>query len=234
VALAWLAVPTARYAHGVLGDAIEAAALAVRVRHGAELRFELPADSVFEDLEPRVMDLDADGRDEIMVVRSRRDAGASLLVLGVRGGQIRALAETPAIGLPNRWLNPLGAADVDGDGRSEVLVVLTPHIGGTLVVYDYSVRGFTEKWRLSGFSNHIIGSRELALHAFHDVDGDGTLDVILPSADRRELRILSFAGGRSRELKRVALPAPVTGNFILESGTLIVPLAGAGRHRVRL
>jgi hypothetical protein len=233
VAIAWLAVPTARYAHGVLGDAIEAAALAVRLPDGAELRFELPADSVFEDLQPRVTDLDADGRDEIMVVRSRRDAGASLLVLGVRRGRLQALAETPAIGLPNRWLNPLGAADVDGDGRPDVLLVITPHIGGTLVVYHYGERGLAEKWRLAGFSNHVIGSRELTLHAFHDVDGDGTLDVIVPSANRRELRILSFADGQSREFKPIGLPAPVTGNFILESGSLTVPLAGGGRYRLR-
>ncbi|MSQ70451.1 MAG: hypothetical protein EXR27_04035 [Betaproteobacteria bacterium] len=77
IALAWLAAPTTRYAHGVLGDAIEAAALRVRLREGAELRYDLPSDSVFEDLQPRVLDLDGDGRDEIMVVRSRLDAGAT-------------------------------------------------------------------------------------------------------------------------------------------------------------
>lgn len=210
------------------------AALGVRLRDGKELRFTLPADSVFEDLEARVADLDGDGRDEIMVVRSRQDSGASLLILGVRDGAIRALAESPAIGVPNRWLNPLGAADVDGDGRPDVLAVLTPHIGGTLVGYAYGGDRLTEKWRLPGFSNHVIGSRELALHAFHDVDGDGILDLVLPSADRRELRVVTFAGRQPKELRRIALPAPAAGNFKLEAGMLSVPLADGRRHSVRL
>jgi hypothetical protein len=234
VALAWLAAPTARYAHGVLGDAIEAGALGVRLRDGRELRYDLAEDSVFEDLEPRVADLDGDGRDEIMVVRSRRDAGASLLILGVRDGAIQPLAESPPIGVPNRWLNPLGAADVDGDGRLDLLVVLTPHIGGTLVVYGYGAGRLTEKWRLPGFSNHAIGSRELALHAFHDVDGDGILDVVLPSADRRALRIVSFAGREPKELRRIPLPAPASGDFGLEGDVVTVPLANGRRHRVPL
>jgi hypothetical protein len=234
VALAWLAGPTARYAHGVLGDAIEAGALGVRLREGRELRFELDEDSVFEDLEPRVADLNGDGRDEIVVVRSRRDAGASLLILGVRNEAVQPLAESPPIGIPHRWLNPLGAADVDGDGRLDLLVVLTPHIGGTLVGYEYGGGRLKEKWRLPGFSNHVIGSRELALHAFHDVDGDGILDVVLPAADRRTLRILSFAGREPKELRRIALPAPAAGNFELEGDRLIVPLADGRRYRVPL
>lgn len=232
IALAWLAAPTDRYAHGVLGDAIEAAALAVRLRDGRTLRYELGADSVFEDLEPRLADLDGDGRDEILVVRSRRDAGAALMALGVRGGELRALAETAPVGTPNRWLNPLGAADVDGDGRPEVLVVLTPHIGGTLVVYGYGANGFFERWRLAGFSNHAIGSRALGLHAFRDLDGDGVPELILPSADRRALRVLSFSGAQPRELRTIALPAPAAGDFAIEGQALVVPLADGRRHRV--
>jgi hypothetical protein len=232
IAQAWLAEPTTRYAHGVLGDAVEAAALQARLRDGRVLKFRLPEDSVFEDLTVRVADLDGDGRDEMLVVRSRLQAGSSLMVLGARGGRIVALAETPPIGTANRWLNPLGAADVDGDGSPEVLAVLTPHIGGTLVVYGYAAGRLTEKWRLDGFSNHAIGSRELSLHAFLDVDGDGVLDVVLPSADRRALRVVRFAGGGPREIARHPLPAPVTGNFFLSGRTLRAPLAGGASHAI--
>lgn len=234
IALAWLVEPTERYRHGVLGDSIEAGALKVRLRDGRELSHALPEDSVFEDLQPRVVDLDADGQDEVLVVRSRQSAGASLMALGMRAGKLVPLAETPAIGTAHRWLNPLGAADVDGDGRLDVLLVQTPHIGGTLIVYGYENQRFTEKARVPGFSNHVIGSRALALHAFRDVDGDGTLDVILPSADRRALRVMSFANGKVRELNRIVLPAPAVGDFRLEDGALSVPLADGTRHRVRL
>lgn len=232
IALAWLAAPTDRYAHAVLGDAIEAGAVRVRMRDGRELRFVLGPDSVLEDLRARVEDVDGDDRDEVLVVRSRLDAGAALLALGVRDGRLVPIAETPPIGRAHRWLNPVGVADVDGDGRKDVLVVLTPHIGGTLVVYGFGPAGFVEKARVDGFSNHVIGSRALGLSALLDVDGDGIADAVVPTADRSRLRVLSFAGGTVRELDGVALPARAAGSFAVGERTLVVPLEDGRRARV--
>ncbi|MBV6658846.1 MAG: hypothetical protein KI785_13875, partial [Devosiaceae bacterium] len=62
IARAWYEAPTRRYAHAILGDAIEAGTLAVRTRAGATLRFVLPDNEVFEDRTPRLVDLDGDGR----------------------------------------------------------------------------------------------------------------------------------------------------------------------------
>ncbi len=98
IAAAWLAGATGRYAHGVLGDAIEASELRVRTRQGKELVFRLLQDSVFEDLTPRLTDIDGDGRDEILLVRSHVEAGAAVMLLGLRGERITRLAESPAIG----------------------------------------------------------------------------------------------------------------------------------------
>ncbi len=234
IALAWLAEPTDRYDHAVLGDGIEAGALMVRTRDGRELRYALESDAVFEDLHARVIDLDGDGRDEVLVVASRRSVGAALMALGVRGSRLVPLAETPPIGIGHRWLNPIGAADLDGDGRLEVAVVLTPHIGGTLVVYGYGAGGFRERWRLSGFSNHALGSRMLGLSAFVDADGDGLPDTVVPANDRRTLRVVSFAGGTPRELGAVALPAAAAGDFLVDAGarTIIVPLADGRAARI--
>lgn len=235
IALAWLAAPTDRYDHAVLGDGIEAAALRVRTRAGAELVYTLPGDSVFEDLRPRVLDVDGDGRDEVLVVRSRPDVGASLVALGIRGGALVPVAETPPIGRGHRWLNPVGVADVDGDGRSEVLVVLTPHIGGTLVVYGFGAGGFAEKARMGGFSNHAIGSRSLGLAAFFDADGDGVVDVALPAADRSSLRVVSFARGATRELAAIPLPGRAAGDFEVDAArrAVTIPLEDGRRARVR-
>ena len=76
IAGAWLIEPTGRYDHGVLGDAIEAGGLRARLRDGRELDYRLPPDSVFEALRPWVIDLDGDGRDEI-IVAARRDSLAA-------------------------------------------------------------------------------------------------------------------------------------------------------------
>jgi hypothetical protein len=234
IALAWLADPTDRYQHGALGDRIEASTLRVRLRDGTELRFLLADDSVFEDLEPRLADLDGDGRDEVLVVRSSPQAGAALAVFGVRNGRLVKHAEAAPIGRGNRWLNPAGVADLDGDGVPEIAVVLTPHIGGTLIVYRYTGSALVERARMAGFSNHVLGTHELGMSAFLDANGDGHTDLILPSADRRTLRAIAFGASGLREIAAVPLPAPAQGDFTVDAGAraVTVPLEDGRRARV--
>jgi len=95
IAEAWLIAPTGRYDHGVLGDAVEAGGLMVRLRDGGERRLLLPENQVFEDLQPRLADLDGDGAEEILVVRSSLDAGAVLAVYGLAGDELKLIAEGP-------------------------------------------------------------------------------------------------------------------------------------------
>jgi len=213
IAGAWLIEPTARYDHAVLGDAIEAGGLRVRLRDGGELDFRLPADSVFEALRPWVLDLDGDGRDEIVVVRSYLDAGAALAVYGIRDGEIVWLAETDPIGRPYRWLNPAGVGDFDGDGGLELAYVETPHIGGILHILSFDGGRWHREGSLPGFSNHAMGSRALGLAAVRDLDGDGAEDLLLPAAGRRRLRIVSFAGGNFRELGEISHRAAIVTDF---------------------
>ncbi len=213
VAAAWLIAPTRRYDHGVLGDAVEAGGLRVRLRGGAEHDTRLPADSVFEDLRPRVADLDGDGRDEILVVRSYLEAGAALAVHGVRDGKLVQLAQTEPIGSAYRWLNPAGIGDFDGDGGLDIAYVQTPHIGGILYILSFRDGRLRQKGRLRGFSNHAMGSRALGLSAVLDLDGDGAEELILPAAGRRKLKILSFAGGEFRELGEIVHGAAIVTDF---------------------
>ncbi len=69
---AWLIGPTRRYTHGVLGDDIEASGISVELSAGEVLSLILGPEAVFEDRIPRLVDLTADGRDEVLVVKRDR------------------------------------------------------------------------------------------------------------------------------------------------------------------
>ena len=213
IAEAWLIAPTKRYGHAVLGDAIEAGGLRVVLRDGRAVDYLLDEDSVFEDLRPRLADLDGDGRDEIIVVRSYLDAGAALSVFGLRNGRLEFLGETSPIGQPHRWLNPVGAGDFDGDGQIEIAYVETPHIGGILRIVSLRGGRLIEEAARSGYSNHAMGSRKLQLSAVHDFDGDGSDDILVPANGRRELKVVSFAGGHFRELAKIDAVEPIGGDM---------------------
>lgn len=237
IGAAFLVGPTRRYRHGVLGDDVEAEAvvaypLGMPVPLGditrAPLRYTLPADSVFEDLVPRVADLDGDGQDEIVVVRSYLDRGAAVAVLGVRGNRLALLAESPPLGRPNRWLDPAGIGDFLGLGRNrrQIAVVETPHIGGVLVIYEYTAGRLVERVRRHGYSTHVIGSTVIGMAAIADLDGDGADDILLPTQDRTAIVALRLRGGAPVEFARIAVPAPVA------TSILALDLDGGGRPGV--
>jgi hypothetical protein len=216
IAEAWLIAPTERYDHGVLGDAVEAGGLLVRLKDGGERQLLLPETQVFEDLEPRLADLDRDGEDEVLVVRSSLDAGAVLTVYGLVDDELKLIAEGPNHLPLHRWLNPIGVADFDGDGTVEVAYVETPHIGGILRILSLQDGRLVEEASWAGFSNHEIGSRELRLSAILDFDEDGYPEIFLPSARRRSLRILRYQDGEITLLGRDFYDAQIVGNFRLE------------------
>jgi hypothetical protein len=197
---AWFASPTKRYDHGVLGDPVEAAALKIETASGAVLSHILAGESVFEDLTPRLADIDGDGRDEIIVVHSYANRGSAVALFGIRDGKLVRLAESDPIGLPHRWLNPIGAGDFTGNGTKEIAVIQTPHIGGTLILYRWEGNRLAETTRRFGFSNHHIGSTVLGMSTVLDIDGDGAQDILVPDNDRTTLQAVSHADGDFRVL----------------------------------
>ena len=186
---AMLSCGTDRYAHAVLGDAIEAACLIVEDESGSVVQLDLPEHQVFEDLIPRIADVNSDGQNDVVLVRSGSRTGAALTVYSLTqtgsDKQLTELAATPAIGTANRWLAPVGVADFNNDGVQDVAYVQTPHIGGILRVWSIVDGDFIEIAKSRGFSNHSIGDTRVSTAKIKDMNNDGVMDIALPDQRRQ-------------------------------------------------
>ena len=226
------AAPVNRYGHFALGQPHEYARLTVTTDSGRKLDFELPGDEVFEDLKPRLVTLASGEPTEVLAIVSRRGEGSRMVLVGLSGDVLTISAESPAIGTPNRWLNPVGAVDLDGDGTSEVAAVTTPHIGGTLRVYQRRGRQLVEVAAMAGFSNHVYGSLTLGLS--RPVTIGGRARLLVPDVARLNLRIIALAHGRLVEVGRCALPAPVTDAIKVISPSVVSVGLATGQRNVVL
>ncbi len=218
IARVWLAGPTDRYHHGVLGDELEASRLEVETSGGMSLQLTLPENRVFEDLEPRLADLNGDIRDEIIVVESDTASGASLAVYGVADGRLEKIAATPFLGRPYRWLNPVGVGDFDGDGQPDIALVATPHIGGILRLYRFREEKLVLFAEYPGVSTHRIGTTELGLGRV--VSAQPRDRLLVPNQTRSALLLLEFTPEGWHEITRSEL-----------SGVLGSSLAFLGKDR---
>lgn len=202
---------TTRYDHGILGDAVEAGGLRAMAgsRGPCELAVILPKDRVFEDIAPRLADLDGDGRAEVIVVETDVNLGASLAVYGLRGGRLAKIAATPPIGRTHRWLAPIGAADLDGDGFMEIAYVDRPHLARVLMVWRYRNGALEKVAEIGGLTNHRIGDGTI-LGGIRDCGG--APEMITASADWSRLMATRFDGGRlvSRDIGANTGPGAVS------------------------
>ena len=209
IAEAWYSEPTKRYRHGVLGDATEAGALIVKTPRGVKLTYRLPSTEVFEDITPRLVDLDRDGKTEVVTILSSSREGGSIAVFGLAGNALIKKAQGPFIGRSNRWLNIAGIAQFTGQRNLEIATVEMPHLAGLLKFYRYRNGKLDVSRFTPGFSNHEIGSGELRLSSVVHVDDDNRPDLIVPNSNRNELLMVSFVSGTLKLLSRVALPARI-------------------------
>jgi len=179
---AWYSCPTTRYRHGVLGDAIEGGCLHAQDPHGKSYKLVLPETHVFEDVTPRLADMNGDNRNDIIVITADRELGAALAIYAINeeAGELVELASTPPIGRANRWLAPAGIADFDNDGRNDVAYVETPHIGGTLRFWSLLDTGLEQLAQIRGFSNHAIGASRVSISRVLDSNNDGVPDLAVP------------------------------------------------------
>ncbi|MGB1311317.1 MAG: FG-GAP repeat domain-containing protein [Leucothrix sp.] len=157
---AWYDGATTRYAHGVLGDAVEAGELHAETIDGQRLSFTLELQQVFEDVAPRLADINGDGRNEIITIRSHNQKGGQIAVYGVipsAPNTLSLIASTPYIGQPYRWLAPVGVADFNNDGAMDIAYIDRPHLAKILRVWSFTPKGLQQIAQKSGLTNHQIG-----------------------------------------------------------------------------
>lgn len=181
--------PSDKYAHGILGDRIEATQLVVVV-DSVFYELDLEDNYVFEDIRPRLYDVDNDGELEIITIRTEVSSGAGIVIYKVRDSQITEYAVLPEIGNRNRWLNPVAINDLDNDGIVEIAWIQTPHIGGILKVAKIAEGTLEAIDEASLYSNHAIGERNLCLSVLTE-EASGLKLVYVPNQDRN--KIVGFA-----------------------------------------
>jgi len=199
--------PTRRYDHGILGDAIEWGALTY-VRQGSATHgpyifeeIKLPKTRVFEDFAPRLVDLDGDGMAEIITIETDLNKGAQLAIYGLVGGALQKITATPHIGRSHRWLAPIGAADLDGDGIFEIAYIDRPHLAKLLKIWRYKDGKLSLVAERGGLTNHRIGQDYIS-GGIRDC-GAGP-QMITANADWSRIIASVFDGGeiRSAEIGR--------------------------------
>ena len=207
--------PTERYPHGALGDDLEGSTIEVVDADGASRTPVMIDDpDVFEAVSPMLADVDGDGAVDAVMTVSNADTGARLVAYDLADGSI--VGESEPIGQGNRWRNLLAVAPTGPGGETEIIDIRTPHIGGTLQFFQFLDGRLEQVASADTYSTHRIGSRNLDLGIVTDADGDGRLDVLLPTQDMTALAVVTRdAGGDTGTLEvgRVELGAEITSNL---------------------
>lgn len=193
---AWFEAPDNSYPHRVLGSIREKRVLAMRdaegLLHRLDLRVTGSGGNVFEDIAPRLADIDGDGRMDAVVVESSPQLGARLSVYTIDPEGIVLLGATGHIGQPFRWLAPAGIGDLDADGRMDVAIVEAPHLGKTLRVYTWQSGALVERASLGGVSNHRIGDERISGGLRDCAEGP---ELVLADQDWERIVLVRFRDG---------------------------------------
>jgi hypothetical protein len=209
-ALVALTAPTDRYDHGVLGDAIEAAAVEVLDGSGRLTRIEVGRDEVIEGISAMVVQMRPDDSGQALVVTISDAADGARLRAYSLDGEI--VAESAPIGQGYRWLHQIGAGRLAVDGELEIIAVRTPHIGGIVEAYRRDDDRLELVASVPGYSSHQLGSPNLDMALLADTDGDGRLDVLVPTQSMTELASLARTEKGFEEIDRLTLDGRLTTN----------------------
>ena len=220
--------PVTRYGHFALGRPHEYAQLNIVTDNKQRHVLVLPEGEVFEDLSPRLVHLAASQDPALLTIISNRNSGARLALVRLIDNELLISSQSPPIGTPMRWLNPVGVADLDGDGQAEVAAVITPHIGGRLKVYKERGDELVEVAALAGFSNHVYHSDVLSLSVAMPVGGK--MRLLVPDFTRRFLRIIALRDGALVEVGRCPFSEPISGALMRISDSKVSVNSSEGKQ----
>ncbi|MEM8861338.1 MAG: VCBS repeat-containing protein, partial [Chloroflexota bacterium] len=179
--------PTDRYAHGIMGDKLEAAAIAL-IETRPELKLvstiQVPDEFVIEGISPIWADFNGDGEREIIVTFANRVQGAQLVVYNESG---ELISWGPAIGTGNRWRHQLAVAPFGPNGEMELVDMLTPHIGGPAEFFRWEGDELVKVTEERGYTSHVIFSPNLDMVVAGRFDDSGRVTLIVPTQIRRDL-----------------------------------------------
>lgn len=193
---AWYDNATTRYAHGVLGDAIEAGSLHAKTADGKILSVVLETAHVFEDIQPRLADIDGDGQNEIITIRSHNQKGGQIAVYGIKQSAPNTLSlitSTPYIGQTYRWLAPVGIADFNNDGDMDIAYIDRPHLAKILRVWSYRDGRLEQIAQKQGLTNHSIG-HDFITGGVHQCNGKASMITV--DANWKRVIKTSFKTGK--------------------------------------
>jgi len=190
--------PTQRYPHNIMGALSAHIRLEVQVadcktcpQHPRALGVTLPDALVFEDFAPRLVDLNGDGVQEILVVESDQHRGARLALWEIDQGQLVRGASTDFIGTRFRWLAPVGVADFEGKGTRWVAYVEKPHLDKVLRLVRRQGDRLVPVDAIHQVTNHVIG--QASVQSRIEVCPEGPVMVML-SGDAK--RVVAVRWGR--------------------------------------
>lgn len=204
---------SSRYAHGVLGDQVEGTSITlietapvVRIVNAISTGIQ-----VFEGTAPIWCDLDDDGDWEIIATLADEVDGAKIVIFNEDGDRI---AEGPPAGRGYLWRHLLAAAPFGGGSEMNIIDNLTPHIEGITGFYGWdSEDGLFLVSSAPGASSHRLASRNLDRVIAGDLDGDGFIEVLLPSQTGEILIAFRFLNGSAVAAWNLALGAEMTTNL---------------------
>ncbi|MEA5387438.1 hypothetical protein VB773_15980 [Haloarculaceae archaeon H-GB2-1] len=186
---------TERYKHGALGDTVEGGSLVVFDGATSEVvtRTSLDPPAVYEGQSPLAADLDGNGDVELLTTVSDSELGARIVVFD-ETGERRATGPIHGSG----WRHQLCVAPFAKDGRPELAVVRQPHVGHVLEFYRFDGNELAVTATLDGFSSHAFGSHNLDGGLAADLDDDGSVELLVPTTDRRTLRAVERTADGAR------------------------------------
>ncbi len=228
--------PTERYDHGVLGNGIEASTITLLdpfQNPPAQITITPPNGKVIEGIAPIWTDWNGDGEREIIVTLADSAEGANIALFNEAG---EMLASGPSNGQGYRWRHQIAVAPFGPNGELELVDVRTPHLNGVVEFYRWNGDALEIVASVDGYTSHVIGSPNLDMAAAGDFDGDGRVELLLPTQNRLELAAIQHSAEGATAVWSLPLPDQMVSNVAaatLPNGQTVVGI-GLANNTLRI